>query len=97
MTFTINDLMIAVLPDHETVEGKNKGKEKGKDCGPCTKCTRCTQNTGGATQCTNDTLVPCNPCVDASEQRPGRAAWESEIAELDELRARVREAVAAAR
>ena len=52
MTFRIDDLTIAVLPERYAV-----------DAADCTKCTKCTQRTGGPSGC-SDTVSSAGNCCD---------------------------------
>lgn len=70
MTFRIDDLLVAVLPETEA-----KGK-------PCGNCTHCTKPTGDPTGCTTPNTQGRGGCCcdDSGQQRPRKAQRDEEFA-----------------
>jgi hypothetical protein len=80
MTFRIDDLTVAVLPDRYAIEAAD-----------CTKCTKCTLRTGGPSGC-EDTITSANNCCDGhgdSSTTKKRTKSEDDfailMAQLDEV------------
>lgn len=82
MTFRVEDLSVALLPERYEVEMAGQ-------CTQCTKCTKCTAKTGGPTDCTCPSGKDCSCDNSATNAGGGTKRAEADLeflhAQLDEL------------
>jgi len=80
MTFRVEDLSVALLPERYEVEMADQ-------CTQCTKCTKCSAKTGGPSECTCPSGKDCT--CENSGQGGGTKRAEADLeflhAQLDEL------------
>ena len=81
MTFRVEDLSVALLPERYEVEMADQ-------CTQCTKCTKCSAKTGGPSDCTCPSGKDCS-CADTGAGGGGTKRAEADLeflhAQLDEL------------
>jgi hypothetical protein len=81
MTFRVEDLSVALLPERYEIEMADQ-------CTQCTKCTKCTAKTGGPSDCTCPSGKDCacdNTGSGSSPTKKAEADLEFLHGQLDEL------------